>query len=414
MTAGARTRLPQTARDVFLMRPAERPLYNALVAFFEATGWWKHPVRAAGALESMGFWDKVYWLYKTTNPTTRARRGSGLEAFFAGQPHGCELPRDLVPEVELSLSSVGDLMRHPYLERSRDTLFREVSDLVFGADVSMANLECPVLETSEGTLEFSPRNGPRFCLSPAELDLMNGSPGKGFTFLATACNHSLDFGPEGVDATLEALSGRGIASHGMNASAEDAHRAAIVEKKGFKLGVVAWTLGLNARRPPKDRPGIVNRIDLDRPVDEIDFSGIGEQLAHCRSEAVDFVVAHLHWGMEHELYPTPEQLEIAHRLAELGVDAIIGHHPHVGQPVEYYRTKRDPQRVVPVFYSLGNLINPFSAPYLCLSQVARLKLVKGRWLDGSPRTYVGEAGCSRVFQVANDGDETLCLSTRSP
>lgn len=402
--------LPRTARDVFRLRPVERLWYGGLVALFEAAGMWKYPARANGALESMGFWDKVYWLFKTTHPVERARRGSGLEAFFAGQPAGCAPPRGWVCEAELSLSSAGDLMRHAYLANSRETLYRDVLPVVFGADVAMANLESPVLATKEDTLEFSPTSGPRFALSPAEFDVLNAGPRGPFTFLATACNHSLDFGAAGVDSTLAALEERGIASHGMNAAAPDACRAALVEKNGVKLGVVAWTLGLNACKPPVDRPGIVNRLDLDRPLADIDFGGLDRQLADCRAQGVDFVVAHLHWGMEHELYPTPEQVEIAHHLAELGVDALIGHHPHVGQPVEYYRTQRDPHRVVPIYYSLGNLTNPFSAPHLCASQVAQLKLGRGRWPDGTRRTYVVEAGCTRVVQTANDADQTLRLA----
>jgi poly-gamma-glutamate synthesis protein (capsule biosynthesis protein) len=62
---------------------------------------------------------------------------------------------------------------------------------------------------------------------------------------------------------------------------------------------------------------------------------------------VDFIVVQLHWGMEFEMYPRPEQLEVAHHIAELGADAIIGHHPHVLQPVEVYHGK-------PILYSLGN------------------------------------------------------------
>jgi poly-gamma-glutamate synthesis protein (capsule biosynthesis protein) len=113
--------------------------------------------------------------------------------------------------------------------------------------------------------------------------------------------------------------------------------------------------------------------------------------------------------MEFELWPRPEQVELAHHLAEMGVDAIIGHHPHVLQPVEYYSTKRDPARVVPIFYSLGNLTNPFSAPFMCRSGVARLDLVKGLLADGSRSTLVARASLVEVDQLADRTHEQISL-----
>lgn len=141
---------------------------------------------------------------------------------------------------------------------------------------------------------------------------------------------------------------------------------------------------------------------LNEPPDRIDFSPLARQLRQCAEARVDFVVAHLHWGMEFEFYPRPQQVDVAHRVAELGVDAIIGHHPHVLQPVEYYTTRRDPDRIVPIYYSLGNLTVPFAAPDFRRSGVARIDLVKGRCRDGSTRTYVGSARLVEVEQVVPD------------
>ncbi|MCC6662937.1 MAG: CapA family protein [Polyangiaceae bacterium] len=103
-----------------------------------------------------------------------------------------------------------------------------------------------------------------------------------------------------------------------------------------------------------------------------------------------------------------------HCLAERGVDAIIGHHPHVVQPVEHYRTRRDPQRVVPIYYSLGNLINPCTARFLCHSRVARLALAKGTCSDGTVRTYVSRAESEDVLQVADESRRTVFLKQLGP
>jgi len=66
-------------------------------------------------------------------------------------------------------------------------------------------------------------------------------------------------------------------------------------------------------------------------------------------EKADFVFVNLHWGVEKEQTPEPDQIAFAHRLIEDGVDVIIGHHPHVLQPVEEYMNGV-------IAYSLGNLI----------------------------------------------------------
>ncbi len=121
------------------------------------------------------------------------------------------------------------------------------------------------------------------------------------------------------------------------------------------------------------------------------------------------VVAQLHWGLEHESYPRPDQLGVARHLAELGVDIVIGHHPHVVQPLECYRTNRDPDRVVPIYYSLGNLLTPFSHPAFRASWIARITLAKGVARDGTTRTYVAKAYKVEVFQEINTKAEQLRL-----
>jgi poly-gamma-glutamate synthesis protein (capsule biosynthesis protein) len=165
------------------------------------------------------------------------------------------------------------------------------------------------------------------------------------------------------------------------------------------------TFGTNAHRAPPSRPRIVNHTKLNRPLADIDFATLEAQLRFCRASGVDFIVAHLHWGMEFEMYPRPEQLAVAHHIAELGVDAIIGHHPHVLQPFEHYRVRRDPHRIVPIYYSLGNLTNPLLHPYMWRSGVARLVIAKG-----TTGTYVRTAELVEVEQQMIG--ETIALRRR--
>lgn len=410
-----RLTLPRTARDVFALGLGETVAYRGLIALAELTGRWEYPMRANGDLERMTFLDKVYWLYKAGRPITKARRGSGLEAFFEAQSrHVWRLPDGLAVERELSLSAVGDLMDHPYLRRSADSLYAGVSELIFGADIPMANLECTILPGASGSLEFTTKSGPPLNYELESFAVVSGAGDRKFAFLATACNHSLDSGVEGVDSTIRVLRERGIAFHGTNAKDEDAARATVLCERDIRVGAIAFTFGLNAHTPPPDRPLIVNRTDLNGEPESMDLGLLERQLQHCRESAVDFVVAHLHWGFEHEFYPTPEQVRVAHHLAEMGVDAIVGHHPHVLQPMECYRTQRDPDRVVPIFYSLGNLTSPFSAPEFCRSGVARIELGKGTTRDGTARTYVKRAGISEIVQTVDSVQRRLRLELAVP
>jgi poly-gamma-glutamate capsule biosynthesis protein CapA/YwtB (metallophosphatase superfamily) len=386
--------LPRTARDLVRLDPFDRVAYGATLALFRLSGLWKHPQPMSGDLETMGFLDKAYWLHKTNRPMRTARRGSGLEAYFARQERAsAELPVGFRVRSRAEISAVGDLMSHPFLAGSKESLYADIADLVFGTDLAMANLECPVLRAAARALTIHMKEGPPLHYDPASFEAARGR----FGFMATACNHSLDFGLEGVASTLEALAKAGIAQSGLNRDEAAASEVAILERNGIRIGVVAYTFGLNARRPPASRPNLVNRMPLNEGVAANDFSRLRGHVASARAGGVEFLIAHFHWGMEQELYPTPEQVELAHEVAELGFDAIIGHHPHVVQPMEHYRTRRDPLRTVPVMYSLGNLVNPFTAPYLVRSAVARLTLEKGE-LDGVEKVYVSSAELRTVVQ----------------
>lgn len=392
--------LPRTGRDLFDLTLAERLLFDGSSAAIQACGLWSYPMRHAEAdLERMTLLDKLYWFHKTRHPVVRARRGSGLEAFFAATArHAWRLPDGFATDRSATVSAVGDLWTHAFVSRSRESLYASVGDLVFGADLAMANLEGTILPGASAARRFDTREGPPLAHDRETFSIVRGGDRRGFDFLTVANNHSLDHGAEGVDFTIAVLREAGVEFHGANARDADASAPTILRRNGIVLGVVAYTFGVNARRPPPDRPGIVNRMALNGRPEALDLGLLDRQLAACAAAGVDFVVAQLHWGHEFETYPTPDQVEVAHRLAERGVDAIIGHHSHVVQPMESYRTRRDPDRVVPIYYSLGNLVNPCSAPFMCRSAVARLALAKGRLASGAARTYVEHAALHEVDQ----------------
>lgn len=411
MTPGKPLRTPA---EVVRLSPRERVRFAAIAGWHVLTGRWRHPAPTNGDFEAMTELDKVYWIHKAKHPVTRAEKGAGLEDHFArASRHRWSVPEGFVVSRHATLSAAGDLLDHPWLGRSGGWLYERVAETVFGADLAMANLECVVDPGAAGALVIRLNATAPLALSRSHFDAVKGHEGRCFGFFATANNHSLDFGRDGVSSTRAALSANRIATHGMNESFEESERASLLDVAGVSVAVVSWTFGLNGKRPPDDRPWIVNRAPLNDSPRDVTLAGLETQLAWSRSVGADFVVAQLHWGLEHELFPRRVQVEMAHHLAELGVDLVVGHHPHVVQPMEAYRTRRDRARVVPIYYSLGNLVNPFTHPLYRRGAVARVRLAKGTDANGIARTYVSEATMHHVEQRLERGDRLRIVELES-
>jgi poly-gamma-glutamate synthesis protein (capsule biosynthesis protein) len=76
----------------------------------------------------------------------------------------------------------------------------------------------------------------------------------------------------------------------------------------------------------------------------------------------DLLVVSIHWGIEYAPAPRPEDVEMAHKMLDAGASVVVGHHPHVLQPVETYKTQDGRNTVI--FYSLGNFLSNQSRTYV--------------------------------------------------
>jgi poly-gamma-glutamate synthesis protein (capsule biosynthesis protein) len=93
----------------------------------------------------------------------------------------------------------------------------------------------------------------------------------------------------------------------------------------------------------------------------LDEAGVLEAIKQARLKC-DLLVVSIHWGVEYAPAPRPEDVETAHKMLEAGAAVIVGHHPHVLQPVETYRTADGRDAVI--FYSLGNFLSNQSRNYV--------------------------------------------------
>ena len=237
------------------------------------------------------------------------------------------------PEVTLRFG--GDCLLAGYYETdvgdSVDRAFADF-DLLKGAEVSMVNLECPV--TTRGRKIRKPYN---FRMHPRFLSAFTSA---GIDVVNLANNHIYDFGKVGLFDTISYLDSVGIQHVGAGRSAKQAHRPVIIQAKGRRIALLGYYGGGEAPKATRRLPGVADRRIED----------IKDDVARIRREkSADYIVVNLHWGTEKSESPDPDQIEFAHEVIDAGADLVVGHHTHVLQGIERYKSGV-------IVYSLGNFV----------------------------------------------------------
>jgi len=403
--------LPRDARAFMQFRPEVAATIDRLTAEAEREHRWECSQDHLYNHKDPAFW--AYWIHKTAHPIQRAMRDRGVEenlqTFKRTKFDLC--PAGFKSERDWTFSAVGDLMCTRGLERSKNQLYAGIKDLVFGVDIAYANLESTLTPGRPAPLAFSTDESPTINLTLEQYETLISHDGRRFDVVQLANNHILDCGEEGVKETLCRLVDDGIAQVGVNETKEASARPRITEHQGLRIGWVAHTFSVNSQPFPTEKPWIVNLTPF-HVVREPSTALIESQIRACRNAACDLVFVALHWGLEFECYPHPDQLIWAHRFADVGADLVLGHHPHVAQPVEIYRTADG--RQVPILYSLGNLTPVFSHPATVLSLVARMRLASGLQ-NSSRRTLICELALTPIAIVSAQlaGGEVLQLRRAS-
>ncbi len=231
--------------------------------------------------------------------------------------------------------------------------YRYLKGYLGAADMAIGNLEL--------TLAGAPYKGYPAFSSPDEIaDALKEA---GFDILLTANNHGLDRGRKGLERTIDQLDSRSLIQTGTFRDSLDRARRypLLVEKKGIRIAVLNFSYGTNGI--PDRPPTIINRIDRNI---------IEEDLKKAKSAKPDFILVVAHWGREYERFESKAQHELADFLFAHGVDAIIGSHPHVVQPI------RGSKRGNLVAYSLGNLISNQRKRFRDGGILLELELVKNK------------------------------------
>ena len=247
--------------------------------------------------------------------------------------------------VEFTIAATGDLLIHMPIARQAQVyagghgydfrpMLAPVKPLLAAADLAICHLETPLSPDDTNISGYPVFNTPH--------ELADAIKEAGYKGCSTASNHAIDAGADGVTATLDALDEAGIAHAGTARTREEAEAIEVHTVKGVRIAHLSYTYGTNGIPAPASQPWLVNVTDVAR---------ILADAARAKQAGAQFVVVSMHWGVEYQTAPTPEQQAQAQTLlASPDVDLILGDHVHVLQPVQKIGDKY-------VIYGLGNLLS---------------------------------------------------------
>lgn len=278
---------------------------------------------------------------------------------------------------KISLLFLGDIMGHVEQILSAentethtfnyDDVFRYIKDDISEANVSIANFEV--------TMAGPPYSGYPTFSSPAPLAV--ACKNAGIDIFVTANNHAADKGKNGILSTLYRLDSIGIPHTGTFADpvAREILYPLIIEKNGFSIALLNYTYGTNGLTVPS--PVIVNMLEKNL---------VTEDIEKAKSKNPDAIILFLHWGMEYDTIPSKSQTEMAEYFFSLGVDLIIGSHPHVLQKMEWIKSDTGAKDKILV-YSLGNYVSNQRTTRRDGGAMVRIELAKI-----ADSLYVSDAG----------------------
>lgn len=247
------------------------------------------------------------------------------------------------------------IARHGY-----ERLFEGVRPIIAGVDAVILNLETP-LSTRGKAVEgkaYTFRGSPKTAAAMAR---------EGVRAVWLANNHIMDFGPGALADTMAHLDSAGISWAGAGLMAREAYSPALLRLKDLNVLLLGYSNTFpESYWAQRDRPGTA----FGSP------RAVRKWVSRSRETSSSPIVASFHWGAELMTEPKDYQVDLAHLAIDSGASLVVGHHPHVAQPIEVYRG-------VPILYSLGNFA------FGSYSKRSRVGLMAVAWFEEDGR-------CSRL------------------
>ena len=229
--------------------------------------------------------------------------------------------------------------------------FQYIKEMVSEADISLGILE--------GALAGGEPTGYPIFNSPDEV--IDSLRDTGIDVVNYANNHIYDYDDEGLQRTIEITKEKGLDILGVK-STEEEKSYLVKEVDGVKIGFASYvfeTAAVNGYKTINSNPVSINSENLINTFNYNDlesfYNRIASEISAMKAEGVKFIIASMHWGEEYNTYIEATQNEIAKKLNELGVDIILGGHPHVIQPYEIICNESGHSTFV--IYSQGNSLS---------------------------------------------------------
>ena len=239
---------------------------------------------------------------------------------------------------KMSLIAVGDVLIHESVYKDAykgdgtydfHYMFTDVAPIIKKYDLRYCNMESTIGGKALGISGYPSFN------SPDEIgdELVS----LGFNLISLANNHALDRGEDALLYSNQFWKNRDVVTAGAYSSYEEQSEVKIYEENGIKYAFLSYTTSSNSK---VYKNYLINMYSDERAANDINNV----------KDKVDVIIVAMHWGTEYTKDPTYEETRIAEYLSGLGVNLIIGAHPHVVQPVRYVGDTL-------VIYSLGNFIS---------------------------------------------------------
>ena len=190
--------------------------------------------------------------------------------------------------------------------------------------------------------------------------LADALKGAGVDMLLTANNHSYDTGSFGFHRTMQVLEDKGLAYIGTYA--DGAKNYKVVDLNGVKIGMINYTYQ-TSRAPAYSLNGITMKGEdtdnintfSDAQLEQF-YTEMATNLENMYQDGAEAIMLYIHWGYEYHEKPSEIQKTIAQKMCDMGVDVIVGGHPHVVEPIDVLSSEISGKQTVCI-YSTGNAVS---------------------------------------------------------
>ena len=284
------------------------------------------------------------------------------------------------------------------------SMYSYIKDIVKNYDLAYYNQETILGGSEIGVSSYPAFNSP-YEVGDATIDT-------GFNLVSLATNHTLDRGEKAIINSLNYWNNKSnILTSGSYLSNDDRNKVNIKEVNNITYTMLNYTYGTNGIKVPEGKEYLVNiwpctgnNPDSDTKYQEYK-KVVKEDILRVRDK-VDLLIVAMHFGVEYTHVPTNYQIDMAEFLSSLGVDIIIGTHPHVIMPITYINDTL-------VIYSLGNFLsaqdtnNDYNTTVGLLSSI---KITKNIDKDNNSSIKLSDLNNELIYTTNKDGYKIIPFS----